>query len=66
MMNGRDFFIAVARMRRAQRGLRDSSVFRREARELEKQVDAEIERTMRPASLLLREPITPSFCTSFP
>lgn len=46
-MNGRDFFIAVARMRRAQRGRSDSTVFRREARELEKQVDAEIERTMR-------------------
>lgn len=47
MMNARDFFIAVARMRRAQRGRSDSTVFRREARELEKQVDAEIERTMR-------------------
>lgn len=46
-MNSRDFFIAVARMRRAQRGRSDSTVFRREARELEKQVDAEIERTMR-------------------
>lgn len=47
MMNARDFFISVARMRRAQRGRSDSTVFRREARELEKQVDAEIERTMR-------------------
>ena len=46
-MNGREFFLTVARMRRAQRGCASSSIHRREARELEKRVDEEIERMKR-------------------